>query len=387
MLNSMACENVHEKSTVLYFEDDEQTSNLVCEYLENKGYQIIHFEALPDNYSDALTQAAAYQPVIVILDINMPGKDGYEICQILRDSYIDSSVPVIFTSGLMEASDILKAYESGGDDYLTKPVKLSELSVKVSQHLKLKEEVKGATQQLEMANKMAFKAMTASSELGSIMHFNERCIQAKDYESLTKELLEICAQFDLKVSVLIPEQDNYHISNSGNANVLELKTMEILRNKERVYSWDTRTIFNFHGVSLLVRNMPVDDDERYGEIKDLVCLMLNGAESRLKALKIEAREQEQRLRIQKVAESISEMVLDMEQQKLDLSFGFEKIIEVMEQNVSADILQFNLLQNEEQVLMNHIDAAMKQARYIFDRSAENEKHYKNHLSQLLEQIK
>lgn len=374
------------KPVVLYFEDDAQTSNMIRGFLDIEGYEVIHYPSLPDNYAEVLSQAVTYNPVMVILDINMPGIDGYQICETLRSGILSEHTPIVFTSGLMDESDILRAYESGGDDYITKPLKLSELRVKLSQQLKRQKEKEGISERLDMAQKMAFKAMTSSSELGAVLQFNERCIQISDRKNLARALIEACKGFSLQSSVYIEGSEGFYLNEQEQGNLLEQKTMEILRSKPRVYSWDSRTILNFKGISLLVKNMPIHDEERYGEIKDLICLLMNGVEARLHAIAVEERERAQQTTIQKAAESVGEIVLQMEQSKLDLAYRFEKIIESMEDNVSADILQFNLLQDEEKVLLDHISLAMTDARKIFDQSAKNEKEYRDQLGAFLSRL-
>ena len=107
---------------VLMVEDQKEVRDFVKEYFQKREIQII--EAM--NGYDAISFIDETID-LVLLDIMMPGIDGYEVCLQLRKK---SQVPIIFISALSEDDNQLKAYELGGDDYITKPFKPSLLYAK-----------------------------------------------------------------------------------------------------------------------------------------------------------------------------------------------------------------------------------------------------------------
>ena len=112
---------------VLYFEDDASLAGLVIDYLSTQGFICHHYYEFPPNGLAQLREDIKQPVAVVLLDINMAGKSGYEICELLKAEYLPSNVPVVFTSGLMQDEDILKAYAAGADDYLVKPFVIDEL--------------------------------------------------------------------------------------------------------------------------------------------------------------------------------------------------------------------------------------------------------------------
>lgn len=106
----------------LMIEDQKEVRDFVKEYFNDREIEII--EAM--NGYDAL-RLIDNSIHLVLLDIMMPGIDGYEVCQKIRQK---SDVPIIFISALSEDDNQLKAYELGGDDYITKPFKPSLLYAK-----------------------------------------------------------------------------------------------------------------------------------------------------------------------------------------------------------------------------------------------------------------
>jgi two-component system, sensor histidine kinase and response regulator len=87
----------------------------------------------------ALQAAKAQPPDIVLLDVNMPEMNGYEVCKALKQDETLRSVPVIFISALTEPFDKLQAFSAGGVDYITKPFHLDEVRVRIETHLALRQ--------------------------------------------------------------------------------------------------------------------------------------------------------------------------------------------------------------------------------------------------------
>lgn len=83
----------------------------------------------------ALTAARATLPDLILLDINMPGMNGYEVCQQLKNDPKTADVPIIFISALDEIQDKVRAFQVGGVDYITKPFHVEEVNARVRAHL------------------------------------------------------------------------------------------------------------------------------------------------------------------------------------------------------------------------------------------------------------
>ncbi len=86
----------------------------------------------------ALAAAEAEPPDLILLDVNMPQMDGYEVCERLKSSTLLSDIPVIFISALNETADKVKGFRSGGADYVTKPFQFEEVQARIETHLKLR---------------------------------------------------------------------------------------------------------------------------------------------------------------------------------------------------------------------------------------------------------
>ena len=118
---------------ILLIEDDPDIADNLQEYLTNasEGKWRIH---ISDNGDDGLELATQTIYSLILLDIGLPGRDGFGICRSLRRRGIQT--PVIFVTARYTEEDILKGYECGGDDYIVKPFSMAQLSAKIKAFLK-----------------------------------------------------------------------------------------------------------------------------------------------------------------------------------------------------------------------------------------------------------
>lgn len=117
-------------TNILLAEDEAVLGKLVKEAMESKGFTV----QWAKNGSDALQAYKKEQPDICILDVMMPGIDGFTLAKQIRA--INADIPILFLTARSQTSDVLKGYESGGNDYLRKPFSLEELYLRINELLR-----------------------------------------------------------------------------------------------------------------------------------------------------------------------------------------------------------------------------------------------------------
>jgi DNA-binding response OmpR family regulator len=117
---------------VVVVDDEPAVGVAVRDLLEPEGYEV---EA-PLDPQAALPELLRVVPDLVILDVNMPGMSGWELCSLLRRQTATRLVPVLFLTGRQEVKDRITAMQVGGSDYLAKPFNAEELRTKVRTLLK-----------------------------------------------------------------------------------------------------------------------------------------------------------------------------------------------------------------------------------------------------------
>ncbi|MBV5314400.1 MAG: hybrid sensor histidine kinase/response regulator [Prolixibacteraceae bacterium] len=122
------------QACILIVDDNPINLRIFGHILREENYLIV--EARDGHV--ALELLETISPDLVLLDVMMPGIDGFEVCQTIKSNPIHSAVPVIFLSARNDVSDIVKGFESGAIDYLAKPFNKSELLVRLKTHLDFK---------------------------------------------------------------------------------------------------------------------------------------------------------------------------------------------------------------------------------------------------------
>lgn len=112
------------KIKILIVDDDENISELISLYLEKENYST----KIVDNGNDVLEAVKSFNPNLVLLDLMLPGKDGYDVCKEIRQT---STVPVIMLTAKGETFDKILGLELGADDYMVKPFDTKELTARV----------------------------------------------------------------------------------------------------------------------------------------------------------------------------------------------------------------------------------------------------------------
>ncbi len=135
--------------------DDEELNRDFLVHLLNDEFEMM----VAGDGEQALKTAVDNVPDLILLDIQMPVLDDYEICRQLKQNEATRNSPVIFISSNTQEEEILKGYEAGAVDYFVKPFKQDELKLKIQQNIDLRNQHKAFEERLNEANKVAFQAL------------------------------------------------------------------------------------------------------------------------------------------------------------------------------------------------------------------------------------
>ncbi|MEH2267464.1 MAG: ATP-binding protein [Nostoc sp.] len=136
------------KADILVIDDTPENLNLLSAMLTEQGYKVRSVT----KGSTGLRGANAVPPDLILLDVNMPEMNGYEVCQHLKTNDRTREIPVIFISALGDVLDKVKAFAVGGVDYITKPFQLEEVLARIENHLtiwKLQQQLQAQNERLQ----------------------------------------------------------------------------------------------------------------------------------------------------------------------------------------------------------------------------------------------
>lgn len=253
---------------------------------------LLLLELLADDYAPSLFPdgesflAAAQVWDLVLLDIEMPGMDGYETCRRLRAGDVGAEAPVMFVSIHDTPDARIAAYKAGGDDFLLKPVADDELRHKVDLILRQQHRQRDLAAMSSAAQQAAFSAMSTMGELGSVLEFMRASFTCGDYASLAAALIQSMDAYGLRGGVQVRGLAGcINQTNDGEpGRPLEVSILENMRHMGRIVEFRSRAVVNYDHVSLLVQNLPVSDPDRVGRLRDHLALLVEAADARVAAL-------------------------------------------------------------------------------------------------------
>ena len=125
---------IPQKNSILVVDDTHTNLKILFDLLSNQGYRV----AIAKNGEAALEKLESYLPELILLDVMMPGIDGFETCKRLKDNPNTQDIPVIFMTALSDSGNKVKGLNAGAVDYITKPINHEEVLARIEIHLQLK---------------------------------------------------------------------------------------------------------------------------------------------------------------------------------------------------------------------------------------------------------
>ncbi|NJL94745.1 MAG: response regulator [Anaerolineae bacterium] len=150
--------------TILAIDDTPANLDLLMSMLVKRGYRVR--PALTGEA--ALISAQQSPPDLILLDVNMPGMNGYEVCERLKADYRTTNIPVIFVSALDETMDKVRAFQVGGVDYVTKPFQVEEVLARIESQLTLYTQRRALEQQHQELEDLRAKELQYFNDMNRI---------------------------------------------------------------------------------------------------------------------------------------------------------------------------------------------------------------------------
>lgn len=219
--------------TVLIVDDNPNNVKVIALTLRPLNYKLV----IATNGKSAIEMVNKTQPDLVLLDVMMPGMDGYETCRIIKSDIENENLPIIFLTALNDKENTVKGFESGGVDYITKPFNKNELISRVQTHLELKhtqDSLRKTTKHLTELNSLKDKMFSVighdlRSPLGSVKMTLEFLSQTADNTTGEefRSTIDLLVKTTDEVFSLLENLLGWAKSQSGNL-VLEKEEVDLL---------------------------------------------------------------------------------------------------------------------------------------------------------------
>lgn len=353
------------KNKVLIVDDDRFAQKLIVRALMAQYDLKTAFDG-----EEAISIALEWMPDAILLDVEMPIKNGYEVCESLKNNPITAAIPIIFLSGNDALREKLLGFELGAEDYLVKPFDSDILNAKVKLAVTGYHEKIELNKKAQSAQVTAFEALTTSAELGRALRFVEHTFAIPSFDALAGALFKSMSEFGLSTSVMFVSATGplFYSQNANTVPPLERDLLQVMHGQGRFKDFGCRTFCNYRQVSLLIKNMPLDDRERYGRIKDTVPFILGSVDGKIRALDVH---QSLVTQADSLGQSVAAIATTLNSLSAQVSGGHSAISDVMKlllADLDDRLPKLGLEEDQEKYLVSRIDRAFTEALAELDRS-------------------
>jgi CheY-like chemotaxis protein len=345
---------------VLVLDDEQWNLDLVSKSLAEFPLQTF-------TNQQAMLEQACELTSCILLDVQMPGLDGYQVCQALRNKQETCNTPILFISAHDSLDARLKGYAAGADDYICKPFDISELQAKVGRAVEAGAYRRSLSEQADSARQAAFEAMTHSSEQGQLAQFMEQAFNCKNPAELGQSLIACLKSFGLNAVVAFWSPANeFMLGHAKQIAPLEAELLRQGRLGKRIIDYSQRSIFNFSNCSLLIKNMP-KQASAYGRFKDHLCVLMSGVEARYRSLQVEMKfHQQQELLVlaQKAEQALTNLQIEqLKNTDLANQEAGDLLLELTE-----ELLVLNLDDEQEHLIIELVKQHVEKLRGCYEKS-------------------
>jgi len=329
-------------------------------------------EELDDNFDALITRdikecleaAATGTYKLVLIDATCDCIDAFDVTQQLKHSL---DVPVIWVTDKETNEQRLNAYDCGADDYLALEALKVELHGRLERIVINRIATEQLKSQLQQANEMAFIAMSDTSDLGTNIQFLLDVNNCNNLDELGMRLFQALQSYGLQCSLQMRSAyGSKNMEANGMAKELESKLLTELADEGRYIDYGKRSVMNYERVSLLVKNMPLDDEKKYGAIKDNVFSLLQGADARIEALDNLSSLALEKDLVRTMAVKMKELVSTVDESYQDVMRDIANVVEDMADGVDRSIQFLGMDEHQEKALQTTMESGIVNTNKIFN---------------------
>jgi len=315
---------------------------------------------------ECLDKISEVMPDLILMDILMPGLNGYDVCERLKKNEKTRHIPVIFVSALGDVESRLKAYNLKAFDYITKPFNLDELMSKVKVYVDAKVKHDKLIEEIRNVTDVVHTTMNMSSESGIVSHFIENSFLANSYQEIADILFDSLSTFGLNAAFQVHlEGEVMDFNPEGIFKPLESELITVVKSKGRIFNYDSRLFINYTNSSILVKNLPLNDPEKCGRLREHLAVIGSAADARVVALNTQIK-LEKHLNIQEIIKAISVTVDKLQQRYACDRLQTLNITQMMGQNIEERLLYLGLDEDQESALLDLVDDSTQKLISIFN---------------------
>ncbi|MEY4591155.1 MAG: hypothetical protein RIR18_50 [Pseudomonadota bacterium] len=270
---------------LIFIVEDDLTMQLLLESELEDAYGVELFSSA----ESCLSRLSEKKPDLFLTDVGLPGISGYELSRKIKDAPETADIPVMFISSYDKLEDALAGYDAGGEDYIVKPFDTVLLVRKIEN---LRRTVLGRQSILEQAkssDQLASLVLSNLDEYAILVKFLRSLNDCATPRALINSLFGLLEAYRLKAAIQIRLPGlEMTVSADGEERPLEVSVINHVRNLDRIFEFKARAVYNFEHITILINNVPVDDPELCGRLRDHLAIAAEAANVKIDSLQTKA---------------------------------------------------------------------------------------------------
>ncbi|MEI7431297.1 MAG: response regulator [Betaproteobacteria bacterium] len=354
----------------LFIVDDMEAGRSMVESAFGTIYKVESFAS----GAACIERMAEKIPDLFMLDVDMPEMDGYTLCRHIKDQASSRHVPVIFLSALDDLESRLAGYDAGGNDFIVKPYKLAILKQKVEVLRRISEEKTALRSQLDESDMLTSLVLSNLDEYSVLVKFLRSLNGCEVYSDVAEAVLAMLKSFQLKgaLQFRLPKLE-LCLNHEGEASPLEISVINHVRSLGTIAEFKNRAAFNFDRVTVLINDMPVNDPDLCGRLKDHLAIAVETVEAKLLALQTRQESSETKGEISLLLEALGEVIHGSSKKYENARFAATEATRLMLDELGVEFVSLGMREVQEESIKEIIQSRVDQLTNIFDFSAETEK--------------
>lgn len=278
-----------------------------------------------------------------------------------------ADLPVIFIAADYSLSDKLAAYEAGCDDIIDPSTNKDEACARITKSIFHRIANSQLSERLEAATETARNAMVDNSDLGANIQFLLALHDCDNLDQLGQQLFSTLERYGLKCSLQM--RSSIEIKNMeahGMSKDLESQLLFQLKDADRYIDFGCRTICNYDRVSLLIKNMPLNDPDKYGAIKDNTFYLLQGVNARIHALEDRRTLIEEKQCLRKLSNDVNSVMVCVKERYQDVMRGIMDEVEASTAMLQDRVPHLALTEQDEYFIDSVVERLIRTTSGVFN---------------------
>lgn len=267
----------------LFVVDDAEPIRVMLEFSFKKEYGVITYASAEACL--AQLEAEGLMPGIFLLDVNLSGMDGYTLCRKLKAHPGMANIQVIFISSRDDLESRLEGYAAGGADYVVKPYSLPELKEKVAAARRQLVKQAKLDEQVHESQILTSLVLSNLDEYALLVKFLRSLNACGSPRALIDLILDLLRGYGLQsaIQIRLPGLE-MTVGANGEDHPLEVAVISHVRKLDRIFEFKTRAAYNFEHITVLINNVPLQDPELCGRLRDHLAIAVESANGKIDTL-------------------------------------------------------------------------------------------------------